>query len=146
MKLIPPTDPILWEPCNEVQDYVREVMPSVIPMMDIMRKKNGAGLAAPQVGIPLRFFILKGPPFTVVINPEWIVAGAGYRSAGLEGCLSFPQAQSVFKVRQTEIEVAYQRGSDGKFVRELLEDFDARVFQHETDHLNGFPVYPRPLI
>ncbi len=111
-------------------------------MLETMRNANGVGLAAPQVGVLLRLFVVELPedeendlpPETYILfNPE-IVKGKG-EQVGYEGCLSIPGYIGEV-ARQEEITV---KGLDerGRKVRYSLEGYLARVFQHEIDHLNG---------
>lgn len=107
--------------------------------------KGGMGIAAPQVGISQRFFILSShpnarypyapdvPPFAV-INPE-ILAHSDTTSKDWEGCLSLPGIRGLVP-RYEWIDVRYQT-YEGETVETRYEGFMARVFQHELDHLNG---------
>lgn len=107
--------------------------------------KGGMGIAAPQVGISRRFFILSShpnarypyapdvPPFAV-INPE-ILAYSDTASKDWEGCLSLPGIRGLVP-RYEWIDVSYQT-YDGETVETRYEGFMARVFQHELDHING---------
>jgi peptide deformylase len=118
-------------------------------MQDTMAAANGAGLAAIQIGVPLRvviFGIEENPrypeaeavPFTVLINPILEPIGEALE-AGWEGCLSVPGMRGLVH-RHTQIR--YQ-GVDqcGRPIDRLVEDFHARVVQHECDHLDGV-LYP----
>jgi peptide deformylase len=122
-----------------VDDDVRQL---VADMAETMVDANGAGLAAIQVGVPLRIFIIDGPvaggaedaPPRVFINPE-IVEVSQESQTGDEGCLSFPgiyvpvKRGMRAKVRATDL--------DGNTVELEGEALFARALQHETDHLNG---------
>jgi len=101
----------------------------------IMYAAKGIGLAAPQIGISKRFFIYDViGELTLVLNPE-ILARAEETESGEEGCLSFP---GVFLriPRATGIKARYF-DQEGKEYVLMLEGLEARVFQHEFDHLNG---------
>jgi peptide deformylase len=111
-------------------------------MLETMRESNGVGLAAPQVGVLLRFFVAElpedeetgEPPETYIIfNPE-IIKGSG-EQIGYEGCLSIPGYVGEV-ARQDRIAV---KGLNemGRPVRFKLDGYLARVFQHEIDHLDG---------
>ena len=111
-------------------------------MLETMRESNGVGLAAPQVGVLLRFFVVELPEDEetgdaadtyIVFNPE-IIKGSG-EQIGYEGCLSIPGYVGEV-ARQDRIIV---KGLDerGKPVRFKLDGYLARVFQHEIDHLDG---------
>jgi peptide deformylase len=119
-------------------------------MRDTMRDLNGAGLAAPQIGVGLRVVIFgidvnprypdaERVPFTVLINPELTPVG-DERVEGWEGCLSVPGMRGLVpRYRQLRY-----RGSDeaGRTIDRTVSDFHARVVQHEVDHLDGI-LYPR---
>lgn len=114
-------------------------------MFDTMADYNGVGLAAPQVGISLRFFV-KGleeneryegaPPVVreVVINPE-IKFLTEDTSEFWEGCLSVPNMRGLVR-RPNKIEVRYY-DENLKEHQRILSGFEAIVFQHEYDHLDG---------
>lgn len=119
-------------------------------MRETMEQIHGAvGLAAPQVGLPLRLAVLATPaglsqrliersqqpvPFTVLINPSHVGLGRA-RAASFEGCLSVSGWQAVV-ARPNRIRLARQDETG----RELVEEYEglgARIVQHETDHLDG---------
>lgn len=91
---------------------------------------NCVGLAANQVGVELRIFVFCGQ---VAINPR-ITARSG-ETKGIEGCMSLPGVQ-VEVIRSELVMVTYYN-EKGKFVKKALSGLEARVFQHELDHLNG---------
>ncbi|TPQ18070.1 peptide deformylase [Streptomyces sporangiiformans] len=119
-------------------------------LRDTMYAAPGVGLAAPQVGVPLRLAVIEDPapvpdevreargrvpqPFRVLVNPEYEPEGAG-RAAFFEGCLSVPGWQAVVarphRVRLRCLDEL------GRPVDELFTGWPARIVQHETDHLNG---------
>jgi peptide deformylase len=94
-------------------------------MEDTMRALNGAGIAAPQIGVS---------PFTVLINPVLEPLGTE-REEGWEGCLSVPGLRGVVP-RYRRL---HYRGldRDGQVFERTVEGFHARVVQHEVDHLDG---------
>ena len=104
-------------------------------MHQLMLEKNGVGLAAPQVGINRRFFLMRveGKDY-VCINPRIIKAHPKSITVK-EGCLSFPGLEVPVE-RPATIKVEYQEQSGMKRSRTLKGTL-ARVFQHELDHLNG---------
>ena len=119
-------------------------------MRDTMKELNGAGLAAPQIGVGLRVVIFgmehnpRYPeadpvPYTVLINPT-LTALDDVMEDGWEGCLSVPGMRGVvprFKhLRYTGFDAA------GHPIDRTVNDFHARVVQHEVDHLDGI-LYPR---
>jgi len=118
-------------------------------LTDTMRALNGAGLAAPQIGVPLQvviFEVANNPrypeaepvPFTVLINPE-LTPLSDEMEEGWEGCLSLPGLRGLVPRRR---HLRY-RGFDpcGQPIDRTVEGFHARVVQHETDHLRGV-LYP----
>jgi len=103
-------------------------------MIETMRQAKGVGLAAPQVGVNQRFFVMdvgNGP--MVLINPRIV------KKYGLcvleEGCLSIPEVTLEIE-RPEEITVQFMN-EDNKMMELTCADLMARVIQHETDHLNG---------
>ncbi len=118
-------------------------------MRDTMDHLDGAGLAAPQIGIDLRVVIFgvdanpRYPqagdvPFTILINPV-LTPLTAEEEEGWEGCLSVPGLRGVVP-RFKRLRYA---GFDehGRAVERVAEDFHARVVQHECDHLDGI-LYP----
>ncbi|MDO8896401.1 MAG: peptide deformylase [Bacteroidales bacterium] len=100
---------------------------------------KGVGIAAPQVGINCRLFLIQrfdkeNNPFETIVNPE-IIAFSDSLHARIEGCLSIPIIRDTV-TRPWMIEVKYQ-DIKGKVIQEKLDGFTARIFQHEFDHLNG---------
>lgn len=119
-------------------------------MFDTMAAYNGAGLAAPQIGVSLRVVIFgmeKNPryphaapvPNTVLINPVLAFLGAE-QAEDWEGCLSVPGLRG-WVPRYTRL---HYRGHDpfGQVIDRTVDDFHARVVQHECDHLDGV-LYPQ---
>ena len=103
-------------------------------MIETMRQAKGVGLAAPQVGINQRFFVMDvGDGPAVIINPRVI------KKAGLcvleEGCLSIPEVTIEIE-RPQKVTVCFMN-EDGKLMEMACEELAARVVLHETDHLNG---------
>jgi peptide deformylase len=111
-------------------------------MFETMREAGGIGLAANQVGILKRFFVMDTSKRgykrykKVIINPK-IVAIHGDLMDFNEGCLSYPD-QYVQKKRYKEIVVTYL-DKNGDEILTMFKDLEAIVFQHELDHLNGVP-------
>lgn len=111
-------------------------------LFDTMRAYQGVGLAAPQVGVGKRVFVLQPPEGTemCLVNPE-IIESEG-REEGEEGCLSMPQIYAMVP-RATRIRVRAQDLKGGPLDFEA-RDFVARIIQHETDHLDGI-LFPERL-
>ena len=112
-------------------------------MKQAMAEWRGIGLAAPQIGVSERVIIYQLPeenePIRVVINPK-IVSMKG-EQIGPEGCLSLPRLQGEVK-RANEIIV---KGFDllGRPLRRRARELEARVIQHEVDHLDGILFFTR---
>lgn len=103
-------------------------------MTILMFSEKGIGLAAPQVGVSKRLFIMGNVDRLVTcVNPE-IISGTG-EVQDIEGCLSFPNLWLHIK-RMEKIDVRYH-DSHGNLVETSYDGLMARVFQHELDHLNG---------
>jgi peptide deformylase len=117
-------------------DEIGPDMPQLVQdMIETMFEYDGVGLAAPQVGIAKRIFVLcerEGEPMCV-INP--VLSELEGREEGEEGCLSMPQVYAKVP-RATRLRV---RGFDefGEPIDMVAEGFLARIIQHENDHLDG---------
>ena len=143
-------DPRLLERSREVADARSPAIAALLAdMRDTMRAQNGAGLAAPQIGVNLRvviFGIERNPrypdahpvPYTELINPV-LTALSDELEEGWEGCLSVPGLRGVV-ARHARLRY---RGSDatGQVIERDVDGFHARVVQHECDHLDGI-LYP----
>lgn len=130
-------DPILrepTEPVGEIDDAIRELIPS---MIETMQKARGIGLAANQVGIGRRFALIsdtgEADDVRVAINPG-VVAMDGALAMD-EGCLSFPELTGLI-TRPERITVQYTN-IEGETVEEEADGLLARCFLHEIDHLDG---------
>jgi peptide deformylase len=124
----------------------------LVAVMRVTLEGTGVGLAAPQIGVGLRLFVMEDPPewcekdplrkekdrepfpFTVVVNPQWRALG-DERAEFLEGCLSIPEFQAKVP-RFTKIEARWL-DQHAAPQAEVLTGWKARVFQHEFDHLDG---------
>ena len=142
--------PLLQQVAAPVERYdTRELIALGDDMIDTMRALNGAGLAAPQIGVPLRvvlFEVTRNPrypqaeaiPRTFLVNPVLTPLDDAMED-GWEGCLSVPGLRGkVPRYRR----LRYQ-GHDlqGRPIDRTVEGFHARVVQHEVDHLDGI-LYP----
>jgi peptide deformylase len=134
-----------------------EIRRLVADMVETMTDANGAGLAAPQVHVPLRVVVFQAPddradpgfsqaerfessaPLTVLINPEIEILGSE-TEGGWEGCLSVPGLRG-FVERPAHIRYQGFDVQGGKIAR-TAKGFHARVVQHECDHLDGI-LYPQ---
>ncbi len=140
LALVPADSPVLHRPAAEVTDIATQVLPLVVPMLELMERKRGAGLAAPQVGVGLRFFVSQIQGHRAVVNPGYQAAWGSGRTSRLEGCLSWP-GRDTYVSRFDRITVQW-RDLSGALQNGELEGIDARIFQHETDHLNGITIFP----
>ena len=136
LKLISESDPRLRKICDEVDlNKINELLPIIEEMKLISKNKNALGLAAPQVGIMKRFFLISnGQSSMVFINPTVVIA-TDELLEDIEGCLSFPNLQLKIK-RPSWVNAAWY-DENGIFHQQLLEEKATRVFLHELDHLNG---------
>lgn len=143
-------DPLLLQVAKPVERFdTPELRALLVDMHDTMAALNGAGLAAPQIGVSQQVVIFgvgKNPrypqaeevPYTVLINPTLEPLGAEMEE-GWEGCLSVPGMRGLVP-RHARLRY---RGFDpqGQPIDRSVEAFHARVVQHEVDHLNGI-LYP----
>ena len=143
-------DPRLLERSREVARFGTSGLDSLLAdMRDTMRAQSGAGLAAPQIGVPLRvviFGVERNPrypdaepvPYTEIVNPVIVPLGEEMEE-GWEGCLSVPGLRGVVprytRVRYTGFD------PQGRPIEREAGGFHARVVQHECDHLDGI-LYP----
>jgi peptide deformylase len=143
-------DPRLWQKSLPVTRFDSPELNQLLQdMRDTMAHLNGAGLAAPQIGVQLRVVIfgvhanprypdVEEVPDTVLINPE-LTPLSDEMEEGWEGCLSVPGMRGwVPRWRRLRYRGLDEKGN--RFQREV-EGFHARVVQHEADHLDGV-LYP----
>jgi len=147
-------DPRLLEPARPVERFdTQELHALIADMDDTMRARDGAGLAAPQIGVGLQVVIFgvehnprypeaEAVPYTVLINPLITPVGADMEE-GWEGCLSVPGMRGLVPRYK---QVRY-RGCDpdGRAIDRTVSGFHARVVQHECDHLAGI-LYPMRIL
>jgi peptide deformylase len=144
--------PVLRRPADPVPDPTAPQIRSLVAdMIETMTDANGAGLAAPQVHVPLRVVVFHVPeerarreneepaPLTALINPE-IVALTDDKIEGWEACLSVPGLAGKVP-RYSRIRYSGLTPEGGLIEREV-QGFHARVVQHECDHLDGI-LYPQ---
>ena len=131
--------PTLRKVAKPVEKFDQDLEQLVLDMVETMRLNDGIGLAAPQVNVSKRLFVIDKK----LINEEWeaeayinpkIIKADGSNILE-EGCLSIPNIRADVD-RPFKIEVEYQT-LKGEKVREEMDDLLARVFQHEFDHLEG---------
>ncbi|WP_459720276.1 peptide deformylase [Sideroxyarcus sp. TK5] len=143
-------DARLLQQAEPVSDFGSDALQALLQdMRDTMRALNGVGLAAPQIGVPLRVVIFgvdrnerypdaEVVPQTVLINPV-LTPLSDEMEEGWEGCLSVPGMRGLVP-RYTRLR--YQgRDEHGTPIDRTVRGFHARVVQHECDHLDGI-LYP----
>ncbi len=129
-------EPILIQKAQKVKEFDQNLERLTLDMYEAMKHDNGIGLAAPQVGISARLFVvgLENEPPRIFINPR-IVAMSEESSEYEEGCLSFPGLYfTVARPSAVDIEAVDIRGRPFRLSADGLL---ARVIQHEYDHLDG---------
>ena len=141
-RLLLPAEPVTDPLAAEIKTLIQD-------MQETMAAYNGAGLAAPQIGVPLRLVIFGGVkssrypdsdevPFTILMNPK-IEMLDGSTSESWEGCLSVPGMRGLVPrhnfIRYTGID------ENGEVIDRTVKGFHATVVQHECDHLDGI-LYP----
>ncbi|MGH2459304.1 MAG: peptide deformylase [Chloroflexota bacterium] len=134
--------PMLRRKCNKVHHLDPSLVRLVDDMIETMRQANGVGLAAPQVGVPVRLFVVEtssdmeephaGELF-VLYNPEILKKSELYYPE--EGCLSMPGW--VANVPRYKSVLVKGRNRQGKEIRVKAEGLLAQALQHESDHLDG---------
>jgi peptide deformylase len=142
--------PILRQVALPVTQFGPELQALLADMDETMRSLQGAGLAAPQIGVSQRIVIFElkenpryphvAPvPYTILINPQLTPLGDAM-SEGWEGCLSVPGMRGlVLRHHRLRYQGVDQNGAP---IDRTVEGFHARVVQHEVDHLDGV-LYPQ---
>ena len=127
------TDLVLHTEAKEYEFNNSIPDPDIISSLlhQIKKERNGIGLAAPQIGIPLAVFAIGTE---TIFNPQ-ILGQSKETCLMVEGCLSYPGVYLQVR-RASSVQVKYQN-KDGLFQTHDLEGTEARVFQHEFDHLKG---------
>lgn len=131
-------DPILAQVCDPVTKFDNDLAALILDLRQTMHSVGGAGLAAPQIGVKLRVFVLKDRP--AFVNPR-VLTSSDDRWVAEEGCFSLPDTLGE---TGTRIPVERPWGIDlewqtafGDTRRNLFSDWEGRAVQHELDHLNG---------
>lgn len=142
-------DPVLIEKCAKVKNFdnaLEQVIKDLVDTLDTAHDPEGAGLAAPQIGIPLRICAVKNffedpanphrilSETIVLVNPK-IISHSAETDVDWEGCLSVPDQYGRVE-RFSKIKVTAQ-DELGNNIKVKASDFLARVIQHEIDHLDG---------
>ena len=137
MPVIKMDNPVLHQKAKRVRKIDDSIQKLIDNMIETMHNIEGAGLAAPQVGVPLQVVVIQLPDeedVITLINPE-IVKISEETEMMTEGCLSLPGYNGEIK-RSTSITVK-ARDRQGKLIRIKGEELLAQVLQHEVDHING---------
>jgi len=129
--------PVLLQVAQPVERFDEALAKLAERMLELMRAADGVGLAAPQVGIPLRMFVCNATQEPdndlVIVNPKFLSTDGA--ADGQEGCLSLPNVTvTVRRATHVSMEAKDEFGND---LRLVGVDLLARVWQHETDHLDG---------
>ncbi len=137
-------EPILRRKAQPVEDVNEEVRAVALRMLELMHEADGVGLAAPQVGLPWRLFVVAAREGDtadhVFINPTLKVTNPA-PVAQEEGCLSLPGIHvEVRRAKAVELSAVNLAGEP---ITVAAEDFLARVWQHEFDHLEGKLIIDR---
>ena len=143
--------PVLRECAKPVEEFGTPQLRALLDdMKETMAAKNGAGLAAPQIGVGQRVVIFgvehnprypdaEPVPFTVLVNPKLVMLSREVEE-DWEGCLSVPGMRGLVprytKLRYSGFDI------EGNPIERVAEGFHARVVQHECDHLDGI-LYPQ---
>jgi peptide deformylase len=135
-------DPVLRIPASEVTEFDDALKAEIQRMQVIMDEANGAGLAAPQLGALRRILVyrLGEDQVRALINPR-ITWASDDTEIDSEGCLSIGEIV-VDVPRSVAIHIAAQDADGAGFALEV-EGFEARVIQHEMDHLDGILILDR---
>lgn len=138
-------DPVLHTPAEPVTKFDDELRALVADMVETMHKAPGVGLAAPQIGVPLRLFVYEwieddGSAYRgTAVNPElWITpppTGEPDEASDSEGCLSIPGER--FALLRSQRAILRAQNEFGEPFEVRAEGWLARIFQHEYDHLDG---------
>ncbi len=135
-------DPVLRRRADRVTEFDAALRALAQDLVDSLEKADGVGLAAPQIGVSRRVLVLSPPAEKdgtrpaprVYVNPE-VLDTQGPAVSAEEGCLSLPGIYEVVK-RPERVRVS-AFDLEGGPIEETLEGIEARILQHEIDHLNG---------
>ena len=149
-KILMYPDPRLLKQSVKIDKIDTKIKAIAEDLVDTMYSADGVGLAAPQIGINKRIFVMdcndgkEKKEYVIVINPE-VTSSSEELNTHKEGCLSIPEITEEV-VRPEKVKVSYQDLS-GNLKTKKLEGLWATCFQHELDHLNGklFIDYLRPI-
>ena len=126
-------DARLRKTSHKIEFFSNDLVDLEAEMREVMG--DNVGLAAVQIGMPLRVILVRD---TYMINPRWSPAFGCDVQGKEEGCMSMPNRR-FFVPRYTSVQVSYKNVDDVRMV-ETLYDWDARILQHECDHLDGILI------
>jgi peptide deformylase len=133
--------PVLRQKAKKVSQFDRNLHKLIDDMIETMRAAPGVGLAAPQIGVPLRVAVIEvDEKLTVLVNPE-VIKRSGEEELD-EGCLSVPGYWG--RIKRAENVVIKARDKTGKEIRVKGDGLFGQALQHETDHLNGVLYIDHP--
>ena len=129
--------PVLRKKCEKVETVDEEIRRIARDMAETMYAENGIGLAAPQVGISKRMFVVDvDDELITMINPEITVSGEKEKME--EGCLCLPKV--TVEIERLSHACVKGVNFDGEEITIEADNLLARAFQHENDHLNGMLI------
>lgn len=141
-KIIPASDPVLRKKAKPVKKITKSVKKLVKDLKDTLKAQTdpeGVGLAAPQIGVGKRVFIMNyDDKITTVISPKVLSIDKSKKKKStktMEGCLSIPHHYGPL-TRPKEITIKYLN-EKGKSATKTFKGFEAQIIQHEIDHLDG---------
>ena len=141
--LVAENHPALHEVASSISFETDDIQGLADLLTRTLEDTQAAGIALPQIGYPLRGFILSKVLFALgghrlCLNPSFQPAKGAVQAVDTEGCLSLPG--KTYEVRRHTIIKATYTQLSGKTVTHTLAGFAARAFQHELDHLNGLLI------
>lgn len=127
-------DPVLRKKCEPVKNFDRELWTLLDDMKETLKKEEGAGLAAPQVGVPIRAVVVDVEEgYFELINPVFVWQKG--EQVGAEGCLSV-RGKAGTVCRPNKVKIVFQ-DRKGERYSLVAREFFARAVCHELDHLEG---------
>lgn len=127
-------DPVLRKKCEPVKNFDRELWTLLDDMKETLKKEEGAGLAAPQVGVPIRAVVVDVEEgYFELINPVFVWQKG--EQVGAEGCLSV-RGKAGTVCRPNKVKIVFQ-DKKGERYSLVAREFFARAVCHELDHLEG---------
>jgi peptide deformylase len=143
LQIIKYPDPRLRKMSAPVEQIDQHLKDLATRMIGLMHESRGVGLAAPQVGENIRMFVMNPTgeegQDRVYVNP--VLSDADGEEEGEEGCLSLPNINA--KVWRSKTLKMQAHDLDGNPIEEVATGYIARIWQHETDHLNGTMIIDR---